>query len=156
MHPTGGLPHQSAIYYGMIATGNHHYFNSLRGAPLVRNDNVSLRLFCTPTSPGSFDPGEAFSLLGGRGAVFLPGSNSWAQNLNIGKPKGNFRGIWKEAHRAGSSTAMVVPPSELSATQTRPPWRLAISHTRDSPSPAPPNSRLRDLSTRKNGWKMLR
>ena len=37
---TGGLPHQSAIYYGMIATGNHHYFNSLRGAPLVRNDTL--------------------------------------------------------------------------------------------------------------------
>ena len=44
---------------------------------------------------------------------------------------------------AGSSTAMVVPLSELSSTQTEPPWRLAISHTRESPSPAPPYSRLR-------------
>ena len=41
LRSTGGFPHQSAIYYGMIATGNHHYFNSLRGAPLVRNDTVS-------------------------------------------------------------------------------------------------------------------
>lgn len=57
---------------------------------------------------------------------------------------------------AGSSTAMVVPLSELSSTQTEPPWRLAISHTRESPSPAPPYSRLRDLSTRKKGWKILR
>ena len=57
---------------------------------------------------------------------------------------------------AGSSTAMVVPLSELSSTQTEPPWRSAISHTRESPSPAPPYSRLRDLSTRKKGWKMLR
>jgi len=24
----------------MIATGNHNHFNSLRGAPLVRNDSV--------------------------------------------------------------------------------------------------------------------
>ena len=57
---------------------------------------------------------------------------------------------------AGSSTAMVVPLSELSSTRTQPPWRLVISHTRESPSPAPPYSRLRDLSTRKKGWKMLR
>ena len=55
----------------------------------------------------------------------------------------------------GSSTAMVEPFSELSSTQTEPPWRSAISHTRESPSPAPPYSRLRDLSTRKKGWKML-
>ena len=58
-------------------------------------------------------------------------------------------------HCTGSSTAMVVPFSELSSTQTEPPWRLAISHTSESPSPAPPYSRLRDLSTRKKGWKML-
>ena len=45
LRSTGGFPHQSAIYYGMIATGNHHYFNSLRGAPLVRNDTVSFGLF---------------------------------------------------------------------------------------------------------------
>ena len=57
---------------------------------------------------------------------------------------------------AGSSTAMVVPLSELFSTQTEPPWRSAISHTRESPSPAPPNFRLRDLSTRKKGWKILR
>ena len=44
---------------------------------------------------------------------------------------------------------MVVPLSELSSTQTEPPWRSAISHTRESPNPAPPYSRLRDLSTRK-------
>ena len=56
-------------------------------------------------------------------------------------------------HCIGSSTAMVVPLSELSSTQTEPPWRLAISHTRESPSPAPPYSRLRDLSTRKNDCK---
>ena len=43
---SGGLPHQSAIYYGMIATGNHHYFNSLRGAPLVRNDSSSIWALC--------------------------------------------------------------------------------------------------------------
>ena len=42
----------------------------------------------------------------------------------------------------GSSTAMVVPLSELSSTQTEPPWRSAISHTRESPSPAPPYSCL--------------
>ena len=30
---------------------------------------------------------------------------------------------------------MVVPLSELSSTQTEPPWRSAISHTRESPSP---------------------
>ena len=59
-------------------------------------------------------------------------------------------------HCIGSSTAMVVPLSELSSTQTEPPWRSAISHTRESPSPAPPYSRLRDLSTRKKGWKILR
>lgn len=57
---------------------------------------------------------------------------------------------------AGSPTAMVVPFSELSSTQTEPPWSSAISHTSESPSPAPPYSRLRDLSTRKNGWKILR
>ena len=56
---------------------------------------------------------------------------------------------------AASSTAMTVPFSELSSTQTEPPWRLAISQTSESPSPAPPYSRLRDLSTRKKGWKML-
>ena len=55
----------------------------------------------------------------------------------------------------GSSTAMVEPFSELASTHTQPPWRSAISHTRESPSPAPPYSRLRDLSTRKKGWKML-
>ena len=58
-------------------------------------------------------------------------------------------------HCTGSPTAMVVPFSELSSTQTEPPWRSAISHTSESPSPAPPYSRLRDLSTRKKGWKML-
>ena len=51
----------------------------------------------------------------------------------------------------GSSTAIVVPFFELSSTRTQPPWRLAISHTRESPSPTPPYSRLRDLSTRKKG-----
>ena len=51
----------------------------------------------------------------------------------------------------GSSTAIVVPFFELSSTQTQPPWRLAISHTKESPSPTPPYSRLRDLSTRKKG-----
>ena len=56
----------------------------------------------------------------------------------------------------GISTEMEVPFSELSSTQTEPPWRPAISHTRESPSPAPPCSLLRDLSTRKKGWKMLR
>ena len=49
----------------------------------------------------------------------------------------------------GSSTAIVVPFFELSSTRTQPPWRLAISHTKESPSPTPPYSRLRDLSTRK-------
>ena len=39
---------------------------------------------------------------------------------------------------------MVVPFSELSSTQTEPPWRSAISHTSESPSPAPPYSRLRE------------
>lgn len=47
-------------------------------------------------------------------------------------------------------------PQELFSTQTEPPWRSAISHTSESPSPAPPYSRLRDLSTRKKGWKILR
>ena len=56
----------------------------------------------------------------------------------------------------GSRTAMVVPFSELSSTQTRPACRLAISQTSESLSPAPPYCRLRDLSTRKKGWKMLR
>ena len=51
----------------------------------------------------------------------------------------------------GSSTAIVVPFFELSSTRTQPPWRLAISHTKESPSPTPPYSRLRDLSTRKKG-----
>ena len=30
----------------MIATGNHYYFNSLRGAPLVRNDSSSIWALC--------------------------------------------------------------------------------------------------------------
>lgn len=51
----------------------------------------------------------------------------------------------------GSSTAIVVPFFELSSTRTQPPWRFAISHTKESPSPTPPYSRLRDLSTRKKG-----
>lgn len=55
------------------------------------------------------------------------------------------------SHRAGKETAMVVPSSELCSTHTRPPWRAAISHTRDRPSPTPPHSRLRDWSTRKKG-----
>ena len=33
------------VHYGMIATGNHFHFDSLRGAPLVRDDTVSFRLF---------------------------------------------------------------------------------------------------------------
>ena len=61
-----------------------------------------------------------------------------------------------QLHCTGSSTAMTVPFSELFSTQTEPPWSSAISHTSDSPSPTPPYSRLRDLSTRKKGWKMLR
>ena len=39
---TGGNPrrgpHQSALYYGITATGSDYDFDSLRGAPLVRND----------------------------------------------------------------------------------------------------------------------
>ena len=50
---------------------------------------------------------------------------------------------------------MVVPASELCSARISPPCSAAISHTSDSPSPTPPYSRLRDLSTRKNGWKML-
>ena len=56
---TGGNPwkgpHQSALYYGITATGSDYDFDSLRGAPLVRNDmrcsglvrndNVLLRRF---------------------------------------------------------------------------------------------------------------
>ena len=52
---------------------------------------------------------------------------------------------------AGSVTAIVDPFSELSSTRTAPPCSEAISHTSDSPSPTPPFSLLRDLSTRKNG-----
>ena len=41
---TGGNPwkgpHQRALHYGMTATGSHCNFNSLRGAPLVRNDSI--------------------------------------------------------------------------------------------------------------------
>ena len=55
----------------------------------------------------------------------------------------------------GSSTARVEPFSELVSTHTQPPWRSAISQTNERPNPVPPYSRLRDLSTRKNGWKML-
>lgn len=55
----------------------------------------------------------------------------------------------------GKRTAMVVPVSELFSTQTEPPCSAAISQTSDRPSPTPPYSRLRDLSTRKNGWKIL-
>ena len=66
------------------------------------------------------------------------------------------RNLEIQLHCTGSSTAMTVPFSELFSTQTEPPWSSAISHTSDSPSPAPPYSRLRDLSTRKKGWKMLR
>ena len=51
---------------------------------------------------------------------------------------------------AGSSTAMVVPLSELSSTQTEPPWRSAVSHTRESPSPAAVLAAA-GLSTRKKG-----
>ena len=36
---TGGLPHQCELYYGITATGSDYDFDSLRGAPLVRNDN---------------------------------------------------------------------------------------------------------------------
>ena len=50
---------------------------------------------------------------------------------------------------------MVVPFSELASTSTVPPCRAAISQTSASPSPAPPYALLRDLSRRKNGWKML-
>ena len=39
---TGGNPqrgpHQSALHYGITATGSYYVFNSLCGAPLVRND----------------------------------------------------------------------------------------------------------------------
>ena len=35
---TGGLPHKCSLRYGMTATGSHYHFDSLRGAPLVRND----------------------------------------------------------------------------------------------------------------------
>ena len=56
LRSTGGFPHQSAIYYGMIATGNHHYFNSLRGAPLVRNDSSSIWALCLfETAPFSLE-----------------------------------------------------------------------------------------------------
>ena len=51
----------------------------------------------------------------------------------------------------GSVTVSTLPSSELFSTQTRPAWSRAISHTSGRPSPAPPSSRLRDLSTRKNG-----
>lgn len=79
------------------------------------------------------------------------------QPANLSSGKTDRRGDYGfSACCMGSSTAIVVPVSELSATQTKPPWRLAISHTRESPSPAPPYSRLRDLSTRKKGWKILR
>lgn len=50
---------------------------------------------------------------------------------------------------------MVVPLSELSSTSMEPPWSAAISQTSASPSPTPPYALLRDLSTRKKGWKML-
>ena len=60
LRSTGGFPHQSAIYYGMIATGNHHYFNSLRGAPLVRNEmfyqNRPLYQFATNSAPNFVKP----------------------------------------------------------------------------------------------------
>ena len=51
----------------------------------------------------------------------------------------------------GSVTASTLPLSLLFSTQTRPPWSRAISHTSGRPSPAPPSSRLSDLSTRKRG-----
>ena len=64
--------------------------------------------------------------------------------------------LFKAVHRRGRDTATVVPASELFSTHTVPPWSLTISHTSESPKPTPPYSRLRDLSTRKKGWKTLR
>ena len=47
----GGLPHQSAMNYGMLATGKHGYSDSLRGAPLGRNDTfffTTIKRMCPP------------------------------------------------------------------------------------------------------------
>ena len=52
---------------------------------------------------------------------------------------------------SGRVTTKVVPFSLLLSTVTPPPCSTAISRTRASPSPTPPISRLRDLSTRKKG-----
>ena len=51
----------------------------------------------------------------------------------------------------GSVSSITVPSLPLSVMRTLPPWRRAISQTSDKPSPTPPFSRLRDLSTRKKG-----
>lgn len=59
------------------------------------------------------------------------------------------------AVRFGRVASMVVPFLELASTSTVPPCSAAISQTSASPSPAPPYALLRDLSRRKNGWKML-
>lgn len=53
----------------------------------------------------------------------------------------------------GSSTTKQLPPLFEASTQTRPPCRSAMARTIESPKPAPPNSRKRDLSTRKKGSK---
>ena len=43
---------RDSMNYGMIATGNHQYSNSLRGAPLVRNDIwFSILLYKNRTIP---------------------------------------------------------------------------------------------------------
>ena len=56
------------VHYGMIATGNHFHFDSLRGAPLVRDDTVSFRLFSIDLPIASRTILTQF-VRGGRGAL---------------------------------------------------------------------------------------
>ena len=55
----------------------------------------------------------------------------------------------------GSATVNTVPAPSAGSSCTVPPCSAAISRTNAKPSPAPPISRLLDLSTRKNGSKTI-
>ncbi len=155
-----GLPEQLLPRGVLQADGLGTVGVHRKGQKFVLNGRLHFQYLLCP----SYFPGPAVSSILPRVPKINACTNRhWAEAFtpcspDRGKPfrKHDFHALLASTglcQRQGDDKGSAV--FAAASTVTLPPCSTAISRTRARPSPTPPISRLRDLSTRKKGWKML-